>query len=420
MARQDSYSTAAPADGDHVTGVDVSDTTQNAAGSTKRFLFSDIWTYISGKIGTIGTAAAADTGDFATAAQGALADTAIQPADLGLVATSNDYLELDNLPTLGALAALNTVGSTQIDDASVTIAKIGATGTPTSSTVLYGDGTWGAIAGGGGGGFTQEEIEDFVGAMVGGGSVQTRVTVSYDDVNGELDFVVDNDLSHYSNASSGFAVAADLASTANAKGASLIGIEDSAANFTATNVEAALAELSDAIVGGSGIAWSDPVDADIVPDTDGARDLGSSGVRFGVLHVDSIDLGGTSVDGTTFDLVDSITFVIDGGGSAITTGVWGFLEIPFDCTITQVTLLADQTGSIVIDIWKDTYANFPPTNADSITASAPPTISSAVKAQDATLTGWTTSITAGDILAFNVDSATTVERVTLSLKVALA
>jgi len=113
----------------------------------------------------------------------------------------------------------------------------------------------------------------------------------------------------------------------------------------------------------------------------------------------------------------TITFIIDGGGSAITTGQKGHLEIPFACAIKRVTMLADQSGSIVVDIWKDTYANVPPTDADSITASAPPTISSAQKSQDATLTGWTTAITAGDILAFNVDSCSTITRVTISLKV---
>lgn len=113
----------------------------------------------------------------------------------------------------------------------------------------------------------------------------------------------------------------------------------------------------------------------------------------------------------------SLTFIIDGGGSAITTGEKGHLEIPFACTINRVTMMADQSGSIVVDIWKDTYANFPPTNADSITASAPPTISTAQKSQDSTLTGWTTAIAAGDILAFNVDSVTDIERVTISLKV---
>lgn len=119
-----------------------------------------------------------------------------------------------------------------------------------------------------------------------------------------------------------------------------------------------------------------------------------------------------------FSNIITITFIIDGGGSAITTGEKGHLEIPFAGTIQAVTTLADASGSIVVDIWKDTYANFPPTNADSITASAPPTLSSAQKAQDTTLTGWTKTIAAGDILAFNVDSATTVTRVVISLKVA--
>ena len=115
--------------------------------------------------------------------------------------------------------------------------------------------------------------------------------------------------------------------------------------------------------------------------------------------------------------VGTINFVIDGGGSTITTGIKGDIVIDFACTINSVTMLADQSGSIVVDIWKDTYANFPPTDADSITASAVPTITTATKSQDATLTGWTTSIVAGNTLRFNVDSATSVQRFTVSLKV---
>lgn|SRR3990167_7743429 len=113
----------------------------------------------------------------------------------------------------------------------------------------------------------------------------------------------------------------------------------------------------------------------------------------------------------------TLTFIIDGGGSVITTGIKGDLEIPFACTITAVTLLADVSGSIVIDIWKDVYANFPPTVADTITASAKPTISSATKSQDTTLTGWSVGIAQGDILRFNVDSITTCTRVVVSLTV---
>jgi len=118
------------------------------------------------------------------------------------------------------------------------------------------------------------------------------------------------------------------------------------------------------------------------------------------------------------DLVrGAIEFVIDGGGSEITDGIKGDLEIPFNCTIQRVTLLADVSGSIVVDIWVDTYALYAPTDADSITASAVPTISSAIKSQDITLSGWTTSLSAGSIIRYNVDSCTTITRCTVSLVV---
>jgi len=117
--------------------------------------------------------------------------------------------------------------------------------------------------------------------------------------------------------------------------------------------------------------------------------------------------------------VITITFIIDGGGSAITTGQKGHLEIPFACTLTAWTLAADVAGAIVIDVWKDTYANFPPTDADAMPgAGKEPTIAATnQKAQDTDISDWTTvAIAAGDILAFNVDSCTTITRVTLSLK----
>jgi len=115
--------------------------------------------------------------------------------------------------------------------------------------------------------------------------------------------------------------------------------------------------------------------------------------------------------------VATITFVIDGGGAEIALGIHGDLEIPFACTINRVTMLADQPGSIVVDIWKQAYADFPPENANSITSATPPTIITDTDSQDSTLTAWTTAITAGDCLRFNVDSVTDIERVTISLKV---
>ncbi len=113
--------------------------------------------------------------------------------------------------------------------------------------------------------------------------------------------------------------------------------------------------------------------------------------------------------------VSSLGITISGAGSTITTGTKGFLYVPYACTINSVTLLADASGSIVIDIKKAAYASFPPSS--SIVASAPPTLSGAQSSQDVTLTGWTVAVAAGDVLAFSVTSATTVQQVSLALKV---
>lgn len=115
----------------------------------------------------------------------------------------------------------------------------------------------------------------------------------------------------------------------------------------------------------------------------------------------------------------SIVFQLGDGSTAIVAATereqW--VDVNFSGTIEGYSLLADAAGSIVIDIYKDTYANYPPLVGDSITASAKPTLSSAQKAQDNTLTGWTTAIARGDILKMHVDSAATVKAVALTLYV---
>lgn len=118
----------------------------------------------------------------------------------------------------------------------------------------------------------------------------------------------------------------------------------------------------------------------------------------------------------------TIEFIIDGGGSAITTGTKGYLEIPFNGTITEVTLLADRVGSIVVDVWKCTQTQFDagathPVAGDSITDGAKPTIVAGTKYQDTSLPGWITALAGDDILAFNVNSNSAINRITISLKV---
>ena len=117
------------------------------------------------------------------------------------------------------------------------------------------------------------------------------------------------------------------------------------------------------------------------------------------------------------DLYEDLVFAFDGGGYEIADNATIWRQINFSCTIISWTLMANASGSIQLDIWKDTLANYPPTVDDKITGSAKPIISSATQASSSTLTGWTTAITAGDVIKVIVDSCTTIQTCVLCLKV---
>lgn len=105
---------------------------------------------------------------------------------------------------------------------------------------------------------------------------------------------------------------------------------------------------------------------------------------------------------------------IDGGGSVITTGFKQYLIIPYNCIITGWSVIGDVSGSIVVDVWKDTTI---PTVLDTIAGSEKPTLSSQQTNSDNTLTTWTTTVNAGDIIGFNVDSVNTITKATVIIKI---
>jgi hypothetical protein len=70
-------------------------------------------------------------------------------------------------------------------------------------------------------------------------------------------------------------------------------------------------------------------------------------------------------------------------------------------------------GNTIVDIWKSTYATFPPVSGGTITDAEKPTLTNADKNQDLLLTGFSTSVATGDIWRVYVSSATTVTRVTV-------
>jgi hypothetical protein len=102
------------------------------------------------------------------------------------------------------------------------------------------------------------------------------------------------------------------------------------------------------------------------------------------------------------------------------TGIVGMIEVPFNCVIDSVKLVANpgESGSVVIDIWKCTYAQISagvhPVNGDSITGASPPTLASADKSL-VSLSGWTITLVKGDWIFFNVDSSASLTLVTLAI-----
>lgn len=117
----------------------------------------------------------------------------------------------------------------------------------------------------------------------------------------------------------------------------------------------------------------------------------------------------------------SLTILFDGQGGVISTGQkGGFITVPYNCTIigwdivsSNGTTGAAVVGSIVVDVWQDSFANFPPTVADTIFGTKP-SLSSQSKNS---ATGLNISLIKDYKLGAYVDSCTTCTLVNLSFTI---
>ena len=114
-----------------------------------------------------------------------------------------------------------------------------------------------------------------------------------------------------------------------------------------------------------------------------------------------------------------LEYTISNLGSALLTGVQPYITMPYAASITGATLVCSPSGSLTLDIWRCSYAQFDggsthPVSGDSITGGNPLTISSGTKATS-TLSGWNKSLNQGDIIAFNISSASGVTQATVTL-----
>ena len=301
-------------------------------------------------------------------------------------------------------------------------------GTSVSGVTFYGGGSQQCIISNGGiasNGFRRMSINTTFDVQADNGTNTTGLRIRYTankaNSSGTHSLFTVGESVNMAATSTGINVTVGIVPTYNQSGSA--GGTDLLINRTETAIGSGNHYLIDAKVGGSSkftvgrtgnVSITGTINGQFVGEIDTSDDAIFGGfVEAAELEItSSLTLTGTN---TIVGLTERIVFDIDGGGSAITTGQKHFLTIPFDCTVTSWTIIADQTGDIVVDVKKSDYASYPTTS--SIAGSEKPSLSSVQKNRDINLSTWTTSITAGDILEFIVDSAADVEKVSITLEV---
>lgn len=171
----------------------------------------------------------------------------------------------------------------------------------------------------------------------------------------------------------------------------------------------------------SGTSWS--IDNDAVTyakmqNVSAASRLLGRGSAAGSGDVEEITIGtGLSMSGTTLSSTATggekwdVTF--DGQGVLITSGIKVYRPVCATGTITASAIVGDASGAITISVKRYTPSAG---SLGSATTMGDVTLSSTQHNLDTTLTGWTKTVTAGDVLEFSTGGTiTTVKRVSVNL-----
>ncbi len=146
--------------------------------------------------------------------------------------------------------------------------------------------------------------------------------------------------------------------------------------------------------------------------------LGSSTATTQTANTNNTDVATTAYVDSANLKNREVIFGLDGGGSALTAGKIIYrANSPCAGTITGAYLVGSPSGSAVVDVWKIAAGSSLPTVTNTIDASDLPTLSSANVYTDTTLTGWTTTVTAGDMWAIKLNSASTVTSLNLIIDI---
>lgn len=129
------------------------------------------------------------------------------------------------------------------------------------------------------------------------------------------------------------------------------------------------------------------------------------------------DISGTATNSQMPTTVKTKGFgvVFDGLGVALTAGKTVYTTISYACTISAWNMTVD-AGTATVDIWKVATGTAVPTVTNTIVASAAPAVSTGTALHSTTLTGWTTSVTANDVIGLNLKTVATAKLVNLDVQ----
>ena len=200
-------------------------------------------------------------------------------------------------------------------------------------------------------------------------------------------------------------VTAPLTASSSPSGQINIGVLSSSVTLQGNtfNTGSNLVQLSGGLIPNSLISGSSVTKQGVITAGSGISVTNGSGIV-------TIAATGSGITGTT----TTISMTIDGQGSAIVAGSTRSITVPFQCVISSWSVVADASGSLAVHLASSTFNNYP-TITNITGAGNGPSLSSQSK-RGAAVSGWTqTTIDAGSVLAFVVDSASTVKWATIVL-----
>lgn len=130
-----------------------------------------------------------------------------------------------------------------------------------------------------------------------------------------------------------------------------------------------------------------------------------------ITSYDSLILGALTNEN---DLV-SPTFFFDAGNSPVAAGKFEWYRVPFQGVLVGYMLTANVPTTCVLDVWKTVSSLFPPTIADTITASDKPSLANDIESIDNDISTWEVAVAKNDIIMAYVESNDVATKLNLSL-----